>query len=186
MADHAVLLQKSCASFDVGSYNRYAMAGSAVDIDNGNVFRLDTQNNAATSGYSEVWDVSAPSLSGSTLNNLWMANTDGVNLLADGSLQYKGLSDDPRKFYNVGSKVFDAFKPQVGDIIEVTAEALTSAIGANTYLNAADAVYTLTPGTSQTESALSFKLLATTYFSIGTGAIATGRVTAYKLVCLAN
>lgn len=186
MADHAVLSKKACASIDVGAYNRYAMAGSAVDLDNGSVFRLDTQNTAGTSGYSEVWDVTAPSLSGSTLNGLWMAGTEAVNLLADGTKQYRGLSDDPRSFYNLGAKPFDAFKPQPGDVIELSADAFTGAIGGNTFANASDASYDLVWGTSQTTSALSFQLLATTYFSIGSGAIDTQRVTAYKLVCLAN
>ena len=186
MADHSVLLKTGCAASDIVAWNRYALAGSSVDLDNGNVFRLDTQNSAGTQGYSEVWDVSAPSLSGSTLDGLWMADTAGRNLTVDGSLQYAGLNDDPRKFYNVGGKVFDAFKPQAGDVIELSADAFTTAIGSNTYANSSDGVYELVWGTSQTANALSFKLIATTYFSIGSGAIDTQRVTAYKLVCLNN
>jgi hypothetical protein len=187
MADHGVLLKKACASIDVGSYNRFAMAGSAVDLDNGNVFRLDTENTAGTSGYSEVWDVTAPSLSGSTLGCLWMASQDGVNLLVDGVLEYRGLSDDPRKFYNVGAKVFTAFKPQIGDIIEISADAISNTRTAETFLNAADAAYEMAWGSTQTDSDLSFKLItATNFFSIGTGAMDTQRFTAFKLVCIAN
>jgi hypothetical protein len=186
MADHGVLLKNMCASTDVNAWIRSAMAGSAVDLDNGNVFRLDTQNTASTRGYEEAWDVSAPSLSGSTLGNLWMAAQPERNLTIDGSLQYAGLNDDPRKFYNPGAKVFTAIKPQVGDIVTMTGDCFSNAIGGNTFANASDASYELTWGATQTANALSFGLIATTYISIGSGAIDTQRVVAYKLVCLAN
>jgi hydrogenase maturation factor HypE len=188
MADHGVLEKKDVAATNVNSYNRYAMAGSSVDLDNGNVFRLDTQNTASYTGYSEVWDVSAPSLSGSTLNKLWMAGTFAVNKTIDGTLTYRGLNDDPRKFYNSGSSVFDAYKPQPGDVIVLTADAFSGTVSASSvYLNAEDASYELVVGSAQTTSALSYKLLATTYISVGIGTPgSTQRVTAYKYECLAN
>jgi hypothetical protein len=186
MTNHGILIKKSVAAQDVLAYNRYAMAGSAVDLDDGNVFRLDTQNTAATSGYEEVWDVSQASASASTLNGLWMAGAFGVNTLSDGTHSYRGLSDDPRQFYNPGAKVFDAFKPQPGDVIELSADAFSNAISGSTYANSADASYELAFGAAQVASSLSFKVLATTYISIGTGAIDNQRVTAYKLHCLAN
>jgi hypothetical protein len=186
MADHGVLLKNACASTNVDAWNRFAMAGSAIDIDNGNVFRLDTQNTAGTASYYEVWDVTAPSLSGSTLSNLWMAAQPEKVITVDGTLKYAGLNDDPRKFYNVGATVFAAMKPQVGDIVTMTSDCFSNAIGGNTYANASDASYELTWGTTQTASALSFKLVATSYISIGSGAIDTQRTVAYKLVCLAN
>ena len=42
MTTHAVLIKNQIAAADVRSYNRSAVAGSAVDLDNGNVFRLDS------------------------------------------------------------------------------------------------------------------------------------------------
>lgn len=186
MADHGVLIKNAVVASDVNAYVRYAMAGSSVDLDNGNVFRLDTQNTASTSGYSEVWDVSAASGSGSTLNNLWMAAQEGVNLTIDGTLIYAGINDDPRKFYNKGARVFTAIKPQAGDIVTMTSDCFSNAIAGNTFANSSDASYELTWGATQTSAALSFKLIATTYISIGSGAIDSQRVTAYKLQCLAN
>lgn len=184
MTTHAILIKNHVAATDVRSYNRSAVAGSAVDIDNGNVFRLDSVS--TESNYGEVWVVSAPSLSGSTMNSLWMAGSpDTVVTTVDGSYKYKGLTQDPRNFYNSGSVVFDAFKPQVGDIITVTAPALDSA-STNTYALSSDGVYTLEWSGSAPTGRLAFRYLATTYISIGSGAINSQRVTAYKLECIAN
>jgi hypothetical protein len=102
----------------------------------------------------------------------------------DGSLKYRGLNSDPRKFYNSGCTVFSAFKPQPGDIITLSADAFTGT--ANTYANASDSIYTLYWSATRSASALSFKKMATTYISIGSGAMDNQRVTAYKLVCLGN
>jgi len=185
-----ILLQKTCVANDVVAYNRYAVAGSSVDIDNGNVFRLDTQNAAnssGSSGYSEVWDVLQVAASGSTMDSLWMANQDSRNLTIDGSYQYAGLNDDPRNFYNKGALVFSAFKPQVGDVIELSADNFVNTFSSHTYANSGSSIYTLKWGNSAgSGSQMSWQYLATTYFSIGTGAIDNQRVTAYKLVCLDN
>jgi hypothetical protein len=182
MANHGILVMNKCAAEDVKAWNRSAVAGSAVDIDNGNVFRLDSYS--TTSGESEVWAVTAPSASGSTLNGLWMAASPEVPLTVDGTLQYRGLNQDPRRFYNVGAKTFDAFKPQVGDIVTLSADNLTSTL--NTYVNSADGVYTLAWSASVVASSLTLKYLATTYNSIGSGAIDNQRATAYKFVVVAN
>lgn len=185
-----ILLQKSCVANDVVAYNRYSVTASSVDIDNGNVFRLDTQNvynSSGSSGYSEVWDVTAPSTTGSNMDGLWMANQDSANITVDGSLQYAGLNDDPRNFYNIGGNVFSAFKPQAGDVIELSADCFVNTFSSNVYAHSGSSVYTLYwSDTAATGSRMSWQYLATTYFSIGTGAIDNQRTTAYKLVCLDN
>jgi hypothetical protein len=183
MADYSVLIMNKVAAQDVGAYNRSAVAGSAVDIENGFVFRLDSYS--ATAGQSEVWAATAPTASGSTLNDLWMACAPEVPLTVDGTLKYKGMNADPRRFYIPGGDVFDAFKPVAGDIITLTADAFNDATQ-EAYANATDGEYYLTWGASQTASSLSLKYLATTYISIGSGAIDNQRVTAYKFVVLAN
>jgi hypothetical protein len=183
MATHTVAILNKVAAENIGSYNRSAIAGSAVDLDNGNVFRLDSQS--ATSGESEVWSVSAPTTSASTLNGLWMAYSPEIVITVSGTKQYRGIDPDPQDFYNVGAKVFDAYKPQVGDVITVTGEAFTGT-PALAYANAANGVYTLAWGASQTANALSFRYLGTTYISKASGAIENQRVTAYKLECIAN
>jgi hypothetical protein len=190
MANHGLILKKSVAATDVVAYNRYAVAASSVNLDNGNVFRLDTCA-SSTSGcsviYTEVWAVSAGSASGSTLNDMWMADSQRANLTVDGALIYSGLNDDPRKFSNVGGRVLDAWKPQKGDVVELSADCFSGARGANTYASSNGDVYSLVWNTSATAGNLSFHLLATTYFSIGTGGLGdTGRVTAYRMVCTEN
>ena len=183
-----ILLQKSCVANDVVAYNRYAVGDD--DIDNGNVFRLDTQNAAnssGSSGYSEVWDVLQSAAEGSTLDSLWMANQESPNMTVDGSYKYRGMNDDPRNFYNIAGDVFSAFKPQVGDVIELSADNFVNTFDSNVYANSGSSIYTLKWGNSAgSGSQMSWQYLATTYFSIGTGAIDNQRVTAYKLVCLYN
>jgi hypothetical protein len=183
MANHAVLIQNRVAAQDVGSWNRSAVAASSIDLDNGNVFQLS--GSAADTGYSEVWWVTAPVGSAITLSDLWMAaSTETVSLTVDGDLKYRGLNSDPRKFYNSGCTVFSAFRPQPGDIITLSVDAFTGTT--NTYANGSDGSYTLYWNSAQSASALSFKKLATTYISIGSGAMDTQRVTAYKMLCVNN
>ena len=184
MANHGVLIRNVVASQNVDSWNRTALTSGSNTMDNGNVFRLDTIS--GSSGYGEVWQATTPTLSGSTLNNLWMAaSPETISYTVDGTLVYKGLNMDPRRFYNPAGLVFDAFKPQVGDIITLSTDCLTGT-AAQAFANAADGTSVLAWGAAQTASALSLSYLATTYISIGSGAIDTQRLTAYKFVVLAN
>jgi hypothetical protein len=184
MANHGMILKKSVAATDVGAYNRYAVAGSAIDLDNGNVFRLDSCG-SLVSGYSEVWAITAGSATSGS--NLWMAGSERANLTVDGTLIYSGINDDPRKFYNPGARVLDAFKPQVGDVIEFSADCFENVRAANTFASANGDYYSLVWSTAPIANVLSFSLLATTYFSIGTGGLGdTGRVAAYRMVCVGN
>jgi len=182
MTTHAVLIQNKVMARDVGSLNRSAVAASSIDIDNGNVFQLS--GSAADTGYSEVWWVSAPVGSAVTLSDLWMAAEPEVVTTVDGDLKYRGLNQDPRKFYNSGCTVFTAYRPMPGDIVTLSADAFTGTT--STYANASDSIYTLVWGSVTTASSLCFKKLATTYISIGSGAIDNQRVTAYKMVCVFN
>ena len=184
MADHGVLLRSAVAAKDVGSWNRYAMS-SASAVDNGNVFNLLTENTAGTSGYDEVWDVTYP-VTGS-LTELWMACSQRANLTVDGTLVYAGLNDDPKRFYNPAGYVLDAYKPAKGDVIVLTADAYSGVVSASSvFLNATDSTLKLTVGSVQSATALSYKLIGTTYVSIGSGIFDTQRKTAYKFQCIAN
>lgn len=184
MATHAVLIKNRVAASDVDAYNRSAIAGSAVDIDNSYIFRLDSQS--TTAGESELWSVTAVSANGSTLDNVWMASSPEVVLTVVGSNYYKGIDVDPRNFYNIGGKPFDAFKPQVGDVITVTAAGITGSPSTGTYVCSQSGSYLPVWSATKTASSFAAKLLQETYISIGTGAIDTQRVLAYKLQVLAN
>jgi hypothetical protein len=184
MANKSVLIANKIAADDVGSYNR-SFVSSGCDMQNGFVFRLDSQNTGDT-GYSEVWWTTAPSLSASTLNYVWMCNTPVVPVTTDGDAKYRGLNQDPRKFSVSASSVGDAFLPRHGDIVTLSADAFTAAKSSSTYANTSDGSYQLVWGSSQTSNALSFKYLATTYVSVAGSGIGDQRLVAYKLACVGN
>jgi hypothetical protein len=180
MATHGILIPSAIAAKNVDSFNRSAICAS--DLDNGNAFILGTKS--TTSGEAEVWTATVPN-SGTALTGLWMAYGGDEVVLTDS--RYKGIDPDPRNFYNLATKVFSAFKPQLGDIIVATADCFygTKASASYTHVNASNAGgFELEWGTSQTGSVLSFKYLATTYISIGTGAIDNQRVVAYEMECV--
>jgi hypothetical protein len=75
---------------------------------------------------------------------LWMAYSPEVVTVVSGTLKYKGLNNDPRNFTNLSGDILDAFKPQVGDIVTMTADGIgTTALGSNTYAVAKDGQYKL-------------------------------------------
>lgn len=176
---HNVLIPNAVAAMNVDAYNRSVV--SALDIDNGNIMILSGLS--TTAGEGEVWTAIVPS-TGNGLTGVWMAGEPEIVVTYSGSNAYKGLDPDPRNFYNKAASIFSAFKPKVGDIVTMTADGLAGTKSTNTYVNATDTTGGLKPvwGASQTSSVFSMKLLETTYISIGTGAIANQRVTAYRFV----
>ena len=182
MTTYAVLIKNRTSSMNIDSLNRSAIIGS--DLGNGSIFRLDTQS--GSSGYDEVWDCTQVSANGSTLDRVWMAGSSEVGTVTVGSSDYRGLNPDPRNFYNDADKVFDAFKPSVGDVITLTATAISGSPSTGTYVIPTSGSWSMEWAASATSSALSLKQLSETYVTIGTGAIATERVLAYKLEVLAN
>ena len=179
MSDHSVVVLNKSASFDVGSYNRTAIAGSSVDIDNGNIFRLDSQS--TTAGQTECWNVTAPTFAGSTCNSLWMAASPEVVWTVDGALIYRGMNQDPRRFYNKGGYAFDAVAVKKGDVFTITADGLSGT--PSSMIQPTDSAYTWTAVTTASAVAAvptSASLVGTTYISIGSGAIDSQRKTAYK------
>lgn len=173
---HAVIELNAVASENVDSLNRTALCATA-NLDAGNVFQLASKS--TTAGQANVWLATAPATG--SLTNLWMAGeVKYVDVTTDTGLSFRNIDLNPQDGFHAQNAAFDAFKPQVGDIITMTAEALTAAIGSNTYATAAIGVFTLTPGTAAIDG-LSLKLLKTTYISIGNGAIgSTQRVVAYQ------
>ena len=76
------------------------------------------------------------------------------------------------------------FKPQLGDIVTMTADGLAGTKSTNTFVNATDSTGGLKPvwGASQTSSVFSMELIETTYIPLADGSIGNQRVTAYKFV----
>ena len=77
-------------------------------------------------------------------SNLWMAYSPEIVTVVSGTKKYRGLNPDPREFTNLEDEVFTAFKPQVGDIVTMTADGIGStAIGSNTFVVAKTGQYKL-------------------------------------------
>jgi len=150
-------------------------------LDNGNVVRLDAKT--GTAGEPEVWAATKPLSAGSLLGGLWMVMEPEIVTIVDASgNKYRGLNDNPQNFYLPTGQVFTAFQLKLGDLVTLTADAMSNAIASNTFVNAADNTSVLAWGASATSGALSMKLIATTTISIGSGTTlgSTGRVSAYQ------
>lgn len=181
MAYHGVLIPEAVAASNIDSYNRSAVCASVLD--NGMVVKLTTRS--TTAGEGEVFTAVVPSTANG-LTNLWMVYSGDEIPLTDS--RYKGLDPDPRNFFTPAGKTVSVFKPALGDIILVNAEALagTFILGTTLYVNATDTTggFNLLWGNTQTASVLSYKLVNVKYMSLATGAIDTQRITAYELECV--
>jgi hypothetical protein len=177
---HSVLIPNAISATNIDSYNRSAVCASALD--NGNIVKLTTRS--ATAGQGEVFTAVVPSTSAG-LTGLWMVYSGDEIVVTDA--RYKGLDPDPRNFFTPASTVVSVYKPQLGDIITMTADGFATGAGAGSaFANAID-----TSGGIKLEwaaaigtSILSYKLLGTKYISLATGAIDTQRVVAYELECV--
>lgn len=171
---HNVMIPNAVAAMNVDAWNRSAVA--STDVDNGNIVILSALS--TTAGEAEVWTALTPSTSDG-LTGVWMVGEPEV-VVTDA--KYKGLDPDPRNFFVNDGDVFSCFKPQLGDIITMTADGLAGTKSTNTFVNAVDSTGGLKPlwASSQAASVFSMKLIETTYISIGSGAIDSQRVTAYK------
>ena len=112
-----VVIKRRVAAHNIDALNRTFVA--TEDLENGSIFTLTERS--TTDGEDEVWKVAKPT---ATSRGVWMAKSSEVTITTVGegdyALQMKGIVEDPRMFTNVKGLVFDAFKPQVGDIIEMT------------------------------------------------------------------
>jgi hypothetical protein len=177
---HGILNLDAVTSMNIDAYNRSAV--SADDLDNGNIFALDAQDTGTE--LSEVWDVIKPA-TGAHLTNLWMAAEPEAVVTYSGTSAYKGLDPDPRNFYIKASQVFRAISLKVGDVVELSADALATGTGAaSAYAVATNGTYQLT-WASAPVSGLSLTYLATTYISLADGSIGTQRVSMYKFAVTA-
>lgn len=184
MAYHGVLIPRAIASTNVDAWNRSVV--SASDLDNGYVVKLTGRSTSA--GYEEVFTAVVPS-SSNGLANLWMIYS-GDGTVITNSL-YRGIDPDIRNFYTAAGKVVRAFKPKVGDIVRLSAEALAGTYSASTskFVNATDSTggFKLVWGTSQTASVTSFAFLGEAYLSITDGTLgSTQRMTMYDFECVAE
>lgn len=112
-----VVIKRRVAAHNIDALNRTFVA--TEDLENGSIFTLTER--FTTDGEDEVWKVAKPT---ATSLGVWMAKSSEVTITTVGegdyALQMKGIVEDPRMFTNVKGLVGDCFKPQVGDMIEMT------------------------------------------------------------------
>jgi hypothetical protein len=161
------MIPTKVAAKNIDSLNRSAVSAAAYE--NGSVGYFSGKS--STAGESEVWTMTAPVTA--HLYDLWMAAQPEVVLTA---AKYKGLDPDVRNFRNEIGEIFSVFKPEVGDLITLSADAVAGSI--NNYVVATDTAQKLTWAAAAV-SGLSLKLIETTYISLATGAINSQRVTTY-------
>lgn len=177
-----VLIPEAIAAMNIDSLNRSVIdyGASASAIENGNIFAMGDKHTSGS--LTEVFEIAQPT-AGSPAD-VWMAYSGDEVVLTDS--KYKGLDPDPRNFRNDANKVFSAYKPQVGDIILVTADAFSNSFSAGTTTHAAgqadsfELVWTIAESTT----GLCYKYLQTKYISLADGSIGDQRITAYQLECV--
>lgn len=114
-----VVIKRRVAAHNIDALNRTFVA--TEDLENGSIFTLTERS--TTDGEDEVWKVAKPT---ATSLGVWMAKSSEVTITKVGEktgadvLMMKGIVEDPRMFTNIAGLVGDCFKPQVGDIIEMT------------------------------------------------------------------
>jgi len=177
---HAIVRFDKPQFTDVDALTRSGVCAS--DLDNGWVAQLLTQS--STTGQGEVWTATVPTSANSGLKNLWMAaSPEVIEVIAANGNVYKGIDSDPANFYSVAGEIIDFVRLEPGDLVTLTADALT--VGdplASTYAVAHDSSWKLYWSTTNPATGLTLKYLATTFISKGTaGAISeTQQVVAYK------
>lgn len=175
------VLKSAVQAHNIDALNRRGIYTTGA-LDNGSVMQLLTESTDADK--SRVWVATAPA-SGAGLQNLWMAVTEGVVSITVNGKTYRGLSSDfINDFTNPQNEVIDFIKLQVGDVIEVTDATIGGTKGANTFAVATAGQTKLQWGTAAV-AGLSLKLIADSYVSYGTGAIASQRAVTRKFEVVA-
>ena len=174
-----VLVPTLTAAKNIDIYNASFISASAVQ--NGSVFGKGAQ----TDNGSQVYNITTPATG--SLSGLWMAFSPEDTVITDAAgNQYKPGINNPQTFENIANVPFSGFKPQVGDLVLMTAEGFSNVIGSNTYAVAKNGQMTLEFAAAAI-TGLSFKVVETSYISIaGVNAIGSQRVPAYLLECVAN
>jgi len=178
MTNHAVLIQNKVAAKDIDAFVRPVISASALD--NGNIFTLPQKTGVAGEG--EVWLAASLPVSNTASTSgcvVWMASEPEQPFGTAGDNIYRGLGNI-QDFYISACTVFTAFKPQVGDIITVTSDALDSSTVA-AYAVASDTGNYKLKWSASVETGFTLRYLATTYIPNASGsAIGSGRITAYQ------
>lgn len=164
---YGLIVPRKIAAQNIDSLNRSAVSASAYE----NGFVGYFSGKSSTAGEEEVWTMVAPATA--HLYDLWMCYEPEL-VITDS--KYKNINPDPRDFIVAIGDVFSVFKPQVGDLISMSSDALAGTQSTNTYVVATDGAQALT-WASAAVSGLSLKLVDDDdYISLGIGSIGTQRI----------
>ena len=164
---YGYIIPVKVAAKDVDAFNRSAVSDAVME--NGFVGVASTKS--STAGEKEVFSFVTPTTG--NLSHLWMAYESPV-VITDS--KYKGIDPDPRNFSIAIGDVFSIFKPQIGDLIAMSADALAGTQSTNTFVVATNTADALT-WASAAVSGLSLKLIDDSYWvSIGLGTIGSQRL----------
>jgi hypothetical protein len=176
---YGIVNMSGCQAAENDALLRKAVCATAIE--NGMVMQLLTVS--ATAGEEDVFTATIPSATAG-LTQLWMAAEPPVAKATSGTKSYLGLNPDPRDARNEIGEVFTVFKPQIGDIVVLSTDALTGSKSTGDYVVATAADFQLNWAAAAV-SGLSLKYLATTKIAIGDGTIAQAGATAYRFEVVA-
>lgn len=167
---HAIMIPSLVMAKDVDSLNRSFIA--TVDLDNGNVINLGAMS--STAGEGEVFVAATPTAA--TPTGVYMVGEPEIVM----SSGYKGLDPDVRNYYVPANTVATCFKIKKGDIVRLSADAMSNSVSTNTFVNV-QASGKLVWASTSTFATL-FKLVEAVTIPIGAGyPTATRGVAAYRL-----
>ena len=178
MSTYSILVPGMIMADNVDSLNKSAVY-TAGAVENGNIVKLGALS--TTTGEGEVYVVATPVTATLETDIFWMVKNP-VNVLTDGV--YSGLNDDPTNFNIAASKVFDVYKPKVGDEITISEDGLGGSKSSNTYVVPANDSIELTWAANTSGVSLGYELLETTYIEIPSSTFYGRRKTAYKFKCV--
>lgn len=188
MALHNVVIKSATASYMVDSFGRTAVFDT--DVDNGCVAVLNTYSEREDE--SMVWKAEQAT---ATSKGLWMATSpevvitrafDGDEANGVPALDFRGIINDVRAFYNPKGMMVDMILLQKGDIIEMTGAGITGIEeDSNTYLVPDTTGYKLKASTSA-GTGLALRKTAKSKLHIGNGSLVKVPVTTYKFTVEEN
>lgn len=180
---YGVLIESMIQAKNIDALNRSVKAN--FDVAGGGLLALT----APTTQGDDVWTASKPATG--NLGGLWIAYNPEVKYISVNGKKFAGLSADARDYTNLTGEVFDAFKPQIGDEIVITAECVASAdvdsVVAGDFLESADGETTfarVAAGTGATAGSTAFKVEWVGSVEFPQANIGIEKVKAFKAVCV--
>jgi hypothetical protein len=177
MGTKSVLIAGAIQATNVDSLVKNARLGS--DIENGNVISLSALSDV--SGENEVYVGATPATASLATAIYYMVN-EPINVITDD--KYAGLNDDPTNFDIKAGKVFNCYKPKVGDEIILSVDGIAGSKSSNTFVVPANNTGKLTWAADATATSLGYELLETTHIEIPAATFYDRRKTAYKFRCV--